>query len=90
VTRYPGPDSSTQPDPESVARTVNSAWAVTRDRLARGRVEWSAPDLPTADDMIQTLDARFERIEATLFALFQLIDEVDAVAAYCVERVEAA
>jgi hypothetical protein len=71
VPRYPGRKDTTSSNPrdaELVAKTVNSAWAVTADRIERGGRDWSSL-YTRADNPDEALDARLERIEAAIFAL---------------------
>lgn len=93
MNRYPRREGSTHPmrsDPEVAARVVNAAWGVTRDRLAREDRDWSSLYVPQDADFTIDVDARLERIEAAMYALFRFVDEVDDLARYAVEVAEAA
>jgi hypothetical protein len=59
----PAESTAHRPDPEVVARHVNVAWALTRDRMARHAV------VPTPDPIsyrIEALEREVERLVAAL------------------------
>jgi hypothetical protein len=84
-TNTPPQPSSPRPDPVDVARIVNAAWSVTRDRLAADVSDWSAHFLPEPDNPM-AMD--IERIVAALADFSERLRSVELLADYAAERAE--